>query len=336
MAGSRIVGTILCVCLLGLACCGDGEPEGQSGAQPQLEALPQPEKKAAPAKPIDDWQVLITFDVDVEAARKGGHVRPDADADELFDRVVEVARERVRAADLGDHWVKARGNRRFEVGFAKLAPDQHHEVVALVTRRGTLEFRIEVLPDDEYRSRMDEREDPPWRLGLWKGSATQFAAFKRSESELLQRAYASGTRYVPSQPAFRLVREAGKDGSDQAHFHLLEVPSEAETFDGDLLRRPTVSMGMMGHPVVIFEIEASRQEAFGDWTEKNVQLPLAIVLNGEFHSAPIIRSRLTTHVQVTLGTGPREQQKREAHALAAVLQAGAMPVQPTLVSVDTR
>jgi preprotein translocase subunit SecD len=60
---------------------------------------------------------------------------------------------------------------------------------------------------------------------------------------------------------------------------------------------------------------------FGELTEKNLQKPLAIILDGQVYSAPIIRDRISRQGQIT-GRFSSE----EARDLAVVLRAGALPI----------
>ena len=103
-----------------------------------------------------------------------------------------------------------------------------------------------------------------------------------------------------------------------------------------MVKNPVASEDQLGQPVVLLEVKEAWQARFGDWTEKNRMLPLAIVLDGEYHLAPTIRARLTTYVQITLGRGSPADLARKAKALATVLQTGALKLRPTLVSVEER
>ncbi len=349
----RISATVLALILVlvWLPGCGDdapGKPPSKEAPTKETPAKDAPDdptpsieaeearRRAQQAKPPEYWRVLMTFETDPAAARKAGRIGKDADARELMDEVVEIVAQRIQALKPGEFGVKAASETRFYVGFRVLPVERREAIAALVTRVGTLEFLIEVLPDAEYAKRMDPDDDAPARTGLWRGSAAAFEAFKAAEIAGWKQAAAAGEAHVPTQPAYRLALASGKDGSAAEHFHVLEVPSEAETFDGRMVARPVVSFDQINMPVVIFDVRKAWQEAFGIWTAKNVRLPLAIVLDGAVHSAPTIRSRLTTNVQISFGQGPRSDLARQAEELVNVLQSGALPLRPKLVSIEER
>ena len=89
---------------------------------------------------------------------------------------------------------------------------------------------------------------------------------------------------------------------------------------GAVLSRADIDVGEMGLPEVRFEMNRDGAKAFGRLTGANVGRKLAIVLDGKVQSAPVIQSRITDSGRIT-GRFTRE----EAHDLAIVLRAGALP-----------
>jgi len=313
---------------------------GEDTTPAPKQANESPARKAPPgdvpsAEP-ELGHIVFTFALDIEAAKADGRLPADADPKEVLAQTLVVLEERLRTADVGKHRWRDEDPAHVQLGFEALAEDARDQVPRLLTRTGTLEFLIEVLPDEEYRKRLGTDEEPPARLGLWAGTAEAFAAFKKSESERWARAKAEGKAYAPSNPAYRLVLEHDKDGSAPGQFHVLEVPAGGERFDGGMLVHALVSQDPSGGPVVVFEIREAWQDRFEAWTTRNLRLPVAIVLDGTFHTAPVIRAPLSRNVQITLGQGSREEMEREAKALVTVLQTGALKVAPRLVSIEER
>lgn len=295
------------------------------------EETPEPQA----AQQGDPWHVVLTLEPDLAEARARGRARDREALVQLLGQTGRTLESRLRTAGFEEFNVRLTGEARFHVGFRELALHRRPDVVALLTRPGTLEFMIEVLPDARYRQRLDFGDEAPPRRGLWPSSAADFDAYLRAEGERWRAARAEDAPYVPSRPGYRLVCESGKDGSSTGHFHLLEVPPADKRFDGRMVKDPVVSLDQMNQPVVVFDVRKTWQQRFGDWTEANLFLPVAIVLDGEFHSAPTIRARLTTNVQISLGRGPRSEIEREAESLANVLQTGALDVPLRLLSIDT-
>lgn len=82
--------------------------------------------------------------------------------------------------------------------------------------------------------------------------------------------------------------------------------------------------------VIPFELTPDAGELFGDYTESHIGEPLAIVLDGQVLSVPVIQTRLDTQAVIT---GNFTEQ--EAKQLAAQLRAGALILPLTLSSMET-
>lgn len=77
-----------------------------------------------------------------------------------------------------------------------------------------------------------------------------------------------------------------------------------------------------GGPIVEFELNREGARIFRRLTGANIGKPLAIILDGRVVSAPMIQGQITNRGQITMGgTGTME----EAHDLAIILRAGALP-----------
>lgn len=81
---------------------------------------------------------------------------------------------------------------------------------------------------------------------------------------------------------------------------------------------------------ILFEIREEDQETFGTFTERHINEPLAIVLDGAIVSVPIIRARLDSSGLIS-GNFTME----EAENLAIQLRSGELPSGVTIVSTDT-
>ncbi len=93
-----------------------------------------------------------------------------------------------------------------------------------------------------------------------------------------------------------------------------------ESLTGGILADAWVEAGELGLPEVSFRLTRDGARAFGQLTGANIGRRLAIVLDGKVQSAPVIQSRITDAGRIT-GRFTRE----EAHDLAIVLRAGALP-----------
>lgn len=84
--------------------------------------------------------------------------------------------------------------------------------------------------------------------------------------------------------------------------------------------------GQTGQPVVTFSMNAEGARRMQELTGANLQKQMAIVLDGEVQSAPVIRGRIGAQGQIELG-GFRDYNAvlNEANDLVVVLRAGALP-----------
>ncbi|MBI4598464.1 MAG: protein translocase subunit SecD [Candidatus Omnitrophica bacterium] len=128
-----------------------------------------------------------------------------------------------------------------------------------------------------------------------------------SENQRLIQQAIDGT--VP--PGHRLAQD------EQGNPLLLETEP---TLTGSILTDAMVDAGEFGLPEVSFRLNREGARAFGLLTGSHVGRRLAIVLDGNVQSAPVIQSRITDAGQIT-GRFTRE----EAHDLAIVLRAGSLP-----------
>lgn len=114
--------------------------------------------------------------------------------------------------------------------------------------------------------------------------------------------------------------------------HLLKSD---EIVPGDRLINAQVSMGERGEPVVAYRFDAIGGRMNSELTSKNINKPMAIVLDKTVKSTPVIQSKIGDSGQITLGrSGNQDQTIKEAKILSTALRAGALPA--SLEQVEER
>ena len=277
----------------------------------------------------------LRFSLDIEGARKSGRIAQNADPVEIVDTTLKIIEQRINAHGLAETTLTPLGENKFEISLPQGAASAADGIIDVVSQLGDLNFRIEVMTDSEYsRRRVANQEEPPARKGVWKGTDESLETFIAAEIELWKKARDRGEAYVPQRPEYRIVKMKGASGSARGDFHLVEEANlYGQAMDGGILENPVPTVDQTGWPVVVFDIKNEFQNVFGQWTGANVGLPMAIILNDEFFSAPVIQDTLTTNVQITLGrTGGKQAIEKEAKALATVLQTGSLKIRPVLES----
>lgn len=319
-------------------------------------------RERSPAKP---WGMALgqdlrggttlRFHLDLEGARRAATVKAGEADEEVVGATLRLLETRINRYGLAEVNLTALGDARFEISVP--AEVDAEAIQKVVEALGELQFRIEVRPFYEpFESRDGDRRT---REQVWMGAkgavpgpdgkpeefgadADGFRAFKEREVARFKEFRDRGERYEPLDPRYRLVPrqrdEHAAPPSTPADFVVLEEPAnKAERLGGDILSAIRASADRGGNPAVTFDVKLEYQNVFSAWTGANVGLPMAIVLNGQFDSAPIIQSPLRDQVQVTLGGGfamgedadarYRELLDRQKH-LIATLQSGSLQVTP--------
>lgn len=122
-------------------------------------------------------------------------------------------------------------------------------------------------------------------------------------------------------------------GRGARNYKRLYVLNEDPFLTGDMLEDATAGRDpQFNQSQVQFELSRAGGRLFGRFTGQHVGEYLAIVLDGEVMSAPVIRDRIGSRGQIEMGQGaPLE----EAADLALVLRAGALPAQVNVVEERT-
>ena len=111
------------------------------------------------------------------------------------------------------------------------------------------------------------------------------------------------------------------DRQTKAETKVAYVVKKRTLLTGDTIQNAEVRIGDSGEPYVSVTFNSEGMRRFADLTEQNVGKRLAIVLDGNVHSAPVIRERIPSgQAQITGGFTAEE-----ARDLAIVLRAGALP-----------
>ncbi len=92
------------------------------------------------------------------------------------------------------------------------------------------------------------------------------------------------------------------------------------------LKTAYTSQDEFGRPAVGFELTSEAADRFGDFTSRNIGKRLAIVLEGEVVSAPVIQSRISDRGQITGNFTPQE-----VRDLALILRTGSLPTSVSIL-----
>ena len=131
-----------------------------------------------------------------------------------------------------------------------------------------------------------------------------------------------------TEPGYEVMRrkQKGKDGRETTEAVMVRKRAE---MDGSGIRNAMVIRGNMGEPEINFSLDSKGAERFAQITRENVNQRLAIILDGELYSAPVIRGPIETGSGSI--TGNFDQ--KEAFELANVLE---NPLRAPLKIIESR
>ena len=145
----------------------------------------------------------------------------------------------------------------------------------------------------------------------------------RTEAELRRQ-----SKYrIPLNRVIRHGTSVDSFGVEQETYYLLD---KDPILTGADLRDARVGQGQFGDYAVNFQLDARAGRRFARWTSDHIGTAMAIILDGEVQSAPVIRDRIRDSGQIT-----GDFLLQEAEDLAIVLRAGALPAPVHIIEQRT-
>jgi hypothetical protein len=216
--------------------------------------------------------------------------------------------------------VRKLNDRRIEVAMMRRNEADRQRVESQLTRPGTLEFRV-LANKQVDEALIDRAENEPakaevldplgkrlaWWVPLRAVEEKSFAGHK----DIAQRTKSIGNRQVME----------------------ILVVADAYNVTGAYLTRAKLQFDRLGNPAVSFTFNDAGGKLFGELTSEHLPndstgllYKLGVIIDGELFSAPVIRSKIDGAGQITGSFN-----EIEASDIAAVLNAGSLPVQLQLM-----
>lgn len=233
---------------------------------------------------------------------------------DAVDQTIHTIRTRIDKMGVTEPSISKQGANQIQIQLPGY--DNPEEAKSLIGRTAQLEFQML----DEQANFLTKLTDLPKGVSLVNYGAENFLKFDSDQRKAVQ-AYLKG-----KVPADNVVKY-GTLGTDQLRTYTLVKRVE---LTGDDLVDAQVAYGEQGQPAVSLTFSPSGGKIFGDLTKKSVGKRMAIVLEDRVDSAPVINTPiLDGRAQITLGSGSREKQLRDANQLSLVLKSGALPAPVT-------
>ena len=264
-------------------------------------------------------------------------VMPDKAVQELkkdiVDQTLTVIRKRVDAFGLVEPDVRQSGDADIDLQLPGLADRQMRMVRERIGQAAQLTFRpvkndARVFDDKaaaitEFKAVAENKA--PTLAHVPAGNGAYLRADQKSELIRFVK-----TVTVPDDVliGYELVQERDSSSTKVKSSFWRTYNLEAKTeLSGDDLTHANVGYESQGRsdPVVFLEFNARGAKIFGDMTEKNVKNQVAILLDDDVSSAPVINEKIPNgRARITLGRGSSPQlMMEEAKSLVTVLNNGA-------------
>jgi len=204
-----------------------------------------------------------------------------SEVDSALSQAVEVLRKRVDAFGVAEPIIQPAGGNRILIQLPGLSEADKAEARTNIQKSAYLEFRM--VKEDSY----------------------EFV--NETNGDILQ----------PIPPGYEVLKRVEPQPNGPPKVEAVVVKKKPENgLAGDIVKNAMAIRGNLGEPQIDFMLTDDGAKRFADVTQNNIKQRLAIVLDHELYSAPVIQSAiLTGNGQITGHFTPKEAQD-----LASVLQ----------------
>ena len=189
----------------------------------------------------------------------------------------------------------------------------------LIGKTAKLEFKF--VNDDVSPAVLNEWLEKAKKGGIEFNKGDQFSAYNAKLNEFLKADLPKGFEIAFTKTTNKLTNEL-----TNLEPYLVD---SAASLTGEELQEAIVRIDQeQNRPYVGLEFKPTGAKVFEQITGANIGKRLAIVLDGNVYSAPVIQGRIAGgSAQITLGAGDYNTVMTEARDLALVLRSGALPVE---------
>ncbi|MBY0415518.1 MAG: protein translocase subunit SecD [Bdellovibrionales bacterium] len=229
---------------------------------------------------------------------------------------IEVIRNRIDEFGVTEPEIIAQGVDRIVVQLPGVRDIERAK--DLIGKTAKLEFKI--VNDTIAPATLQAWMDKGKAAGIVYKKGERFSDYIKKMNELLKADLPEG---------YELAFEKSGNNKDES----LNIPYVIEAtprITGDDLADARVLIDQQkNQPYVSMEFKSQGSKRFEDTTGANIGKRMAVVLDGNVYSAPVIQAKIAGgNAQITLGGGANfNKTMSEARDLALILRAGALPVQ---------
>lgn len=230
---------------------------------------------------------------------------------------IEVIRNRIDEFGVTEPEIIAQGNDRVVVQLPGVRDIERAK--DLIGKTAKLEFKM--VNDQINPQQLMSWVDKANKAGIVYKKGDRFSEYLTKINEFLK-------SDIPEGHELAFEKKENKATGEEANIpYVVEVTPK---ISGDDLADARVQINPQENtPYVSMDFKAAGAKKFEEATGSNIGRRMAVVLDGNVYSAPVIQGKIAGgHAQITLGSSANYQKlMAEARDLALVLRAGALPVQ---------
>jgi len=252
---------------------------------------------------------------------------------EVVDQTLSIIRKRIDAFGLVEPDVRVSGESDSDVQLPGVSADQMDMVRDRIGQTARLTFRIVDTKTDfanlrgeleGFKARFPDKAEGIEFASFGEDNRVQAKSPKKSNLvAFMNYLQAEGKLGERKTVGYFFVEEREKGQVVRSYYRTEILDAEARV-SGEHLSRSRVGFDEKGSPYVSLNFTSNGGRLFGELTEEHVGEFLAILLDDDINSAPVIKEKIAGgSAQITLGAGNPSEQLKEAQSLVTVLTHGA-------------
>lgn len=237
--------------------------------------------------------------------------------DTALSKSIEVIRNRIDEFGVTEPEIVSQGTDRIVVQLPGVK--DINRAKDLIGKTAKLEFKF--VNDEVPPASLSDWMDKVKKAGIEYTKGMRFSEYVAKVNETVAADLPKGFEIAFSKESNKITNEI-----TNMEPYLVETST---SLTGEELQEAFVRMDQeQNRPYVALEFKANGAKIFEEITGANIGKRLAIVLDGNVYSAPVVQGRIAGgSAQITLGAGDYNTVMQEARDLALVLRAGALPVE---------
>src|SRR5262245_18893029 len=296
----------------------------------------------------------LVYSVPVEQAKREGVVSASESSSDVLRKTIDIMLKRVDGLGLREISIVGQGEDEIVVELPGLSDAEIANIKETITSLGRLEWRIVVGASDPFvldqeRKKLDAylaKPEVAQKIQDWEALSPErrdlrfwFDLLRTFNFSTGAEAPAKGLRWYPttlikdpSAPGYNDPRKPHRPGFDAIRVEeLLDANGQRYAFRGEDLEEVRVTRDQRGGLAVGFKLKPEKRVDFGEFTSKNINRLLAVILKDIIDTEATIQDELPGEGIIS-SNKPGGYSPDELKSLMTVFETGSLQVKPRLES----